>query len=375
LIEKPEDQKTDNENQEQSIAWKGVTMDPFLSYSGSILGIESCKLSSSQNEPLDCINNKTNTNHIPNNISPSIPTTEQGKSLTSLESSTPRKIEDDIDLHFDFCWEETVRSKQTVFPVYNYFFEPPSPQKGPPPEGVNYTLRATKKVNMHPYPTLSITLKRDGNPWLRPEIVKVSTVERYKRKKDSEEGCQCGSEGIIRESQECQLNSEGIATVRNGKISFKKLQIGCVTSTRGHGVPLVLKFEFTDPRSLLFGQVVFSRPIEVGAKGPFALVYTQPKQGTEEHPTTKPRSSVSHSGEDRLRNLLSRYQLQRFLEVFLIHEVDQLAFECLTEESLLEMGVKRSSDRMIILNAVSNYLASGGSEEESSRIVSNSSWV
>jgi hypothetical protein len=225
--------------------------------------------------------------------------------------------------------------------------------------------------------------------WRRDEEVKVSLVEKHRgpsshrqnpssqqinpnllgkddriqtdSPEEDEGGCPCSSQGIISESQEYQIRKDGITRVENGRICFKKLQIGCVTSVRGHGVPFHIKIEFIHPKSPLYGHVVYSIPIEVGAKSPFALVYMKAKSNPPSVSRTVVQSGFWrpwNHGEERMRSLVARYGLQHFLDVFLKQEVDEIAFECLTEDSLREMGITGLCDQFFILQAVRHYLAS-----------------
>jgi len=63
------------------------------------------------------------------------------------------------------------------------------------------------------------------------------------------------------------------------------------------------------------------------------------------------------SEDERISSILNKYSLEGFLDVFVKHEVDEIAFECLTNEHLLEMGINGWEDRMVILRAVLTHSA------------------
>ena len=67
-----------------------------------------------------------------------------------------------------------VASKQTLFPVWGER-EDRKPRKGVPEDDNEYTLRATKGVNMHPFPKILIT-KEDGSNHMDEEEVKLTLV-------------------------------------------------------------------------------------------------------------------------------------------------------------------------------------------------------
>jgi hypothetical protein len=72
------------------------------------------------------------------------------------------------------AWERTITNKQTLFPVWGDR-EDRKPRKGVPSENVDYTLRATKGVNMHPFPVLELT-NEDGTKYDEEEEIKLSLV-------------------------------------------------------------------------------------------------------------------------------------------------------------------------------------------------------
>jgi hypothetical protein len=77
-----------------------------------------------------------------------------------------------VIISFDIAWDKLVEAKQTLFPVWGDG-EERKPRKGKPMN--SYTLRATKSVNMHPFPFLSIK-NDDGTPYKEEEIVAVTVV-------------------------------------------------------------------------------------------------------------------------------------------------------------------------------------------------------
>jgi hypothetical protein len=291
-----------------------------------------------------------------------------------------------LEVLMDFTWESVESSRQTLFPVYSLLGEPLTAHKGAPPPAVSYTLRATKRVNMYPYPRITIiNSAANGDRWEFPEDIRISLVEAsrnregfHRNREDSGQHqpedhprvCVCETQGLIGESQTAQLSLDGCARIEKGEIIFKKLQIGCVSGRRGHGVPFQIRIEFVNPESLLFQRVIYSPSIEVGAKSPFAFIYLKganllnssllPQsgcliRGTEGSYLVK-RSAESYPGGEEISAILFGYGLEEFLPIFLTHEVDGQAFQYLTDESLIQMGIHAKEDRLTILQAVCNYL-------------------
>ncbi len=107
------------------------------------------------------------------------------------------------------------------------------------------------------------------------------------------------------------------------------MQIGCCTGQRGHNCSFVLKAEFVTEGSPLFGHVVYSVPIDVGAKGPFAKVFAKNSQQEEAsvEPLEKPSgdltvalpnvSNPSYEGAEEMIALLKKLTLQVNISFFL----------------------------------------------------------
>jgi hypothetical protein len=74
------------------------------------------------------------------------------------------------------AWDRIIPAKQTLFPVWGDK-EDKKPRKGIPEESNNSdnTLRATKGVNMHPFPMIQLT-NEDGSRYTEEEEVKLSLV-------------------------------------------------------------------------------------------------------------------------------------------------------------------------------------------------------
>lgn len=153
------------------------------------------------------------------------------------------------------AWERTLPSKQTLFPVWGDK-EERKPRAGIPPPEVSslfylnihekvqssvYTLRATKGVNMHPFPTIQIT-KMDGTPYTQEEEVRLSLVGTDKLFPpqgfyllllylNSKGSCTCKGKPILSESKPFQLTQKEGDTYckfRGGYVELKKLQIGSI---------------------------------------------------------------------------------------------------------------------------------------------------
>jgi len=152
--------------------------------------------------------------------------------------------------------------KQTLFRTLNE-----KPYKGPPEEpDEDFGLRATKAVYM--YPPLVLTLRNlDGSKYTQKEEIKLSLVSANNKSTPTTGVCGCGGAPILFFQQEKKGEVQTLITT--GELEFSKLQIGCLTGPRGHSSLFCLKIEFLTPGSPLEGQLLYSPPIEVGAKGPF----------------------------------------------------------------------------------------------------------
>ncbi len=77
-------------------------------------------------------------------------TMDQNNRISDSNNNSNTSRVDDInaalDIQFDINWQDTVLSKQTVFPVYKHMVDTNCARKGAPPENIPYTLRVTKKV-------------------------------------------------------------------------------------------------------------------------------------------------------------------------------------------------------------------------------------
>lgn len=181
-----------------------------------------------------------------------------GPALIVLSSGS-RKAELDIN------WQQLTSanlSRQTLFPVS----ADGKPLKGTPPSfDVLYNVRATKSIYM--FPPWVVRLKNaDGTPCMEKEDVSL-TVVTVDKTQMLPGGCPCGGSSIIMFRQEKGEQVHGKIT--EGELEFSKLQISCLTGTRGHNQLFRLKFEFVTENSPLFGKSLYSQPIEIGAKGPF----------------------------------------------------------------------------------------------------------
>jgi len=249
---------------------------------------------------------------------------------------------------FGVNWAELISTKQTLYPVWRDSIEakalaPPTPHRGP--GETNYTLRATKNVIMHPGLVLKVT-DTTGAIYPRTEQVKLSLIGEDKRKLPKG-SCPCKGSGILKEPRPTQLDHQGTAVLSHGVLEMNKLQIGCVTGHRGHGVHLRVKAQFISEGPLR-GVCVTSLPIEVGAKSPFSVVYSKkPKEPAMMRP--------GYTGVQEMEDLIQRYHLFNFHDIFMQNEVDALAFEALTEDSLTQMGITKTEDRSLILDAVNRY--------------------
>ena len=86
-----------------------------------------------------------------------------------------RNHSDDLVVSFGIAWERFSSEKQTIFPVWSDSNKEPQPHLGLPPQEKKYTLRATKNINMHPFPKLHIAFS-DGSNYSFEEELRLSIV-------------------------------------------------------------------------------------------------------------------------------------------------------------------------------------------------------
>jgi len=276
-----------------------------------------------------------------------------------MDVKTVVSSEHKVRLTFGIAWDRTfqnTKNKQTVFPVYPDENKNPDeyiPHQGKPSEDYErlYTLRATKAVNLFPYPYIQIT-NIDGTAYNDEETVKISIISNDSDIPPGLGTCPCGNETPkLQESQEFQLKvdsrtHETYATIKGGKIEFLKMQIGCCTgTTRGHGSTFRLKVEFVNSSSPLFGRKLFSRSIEVAAKGPFAKINCVTKRLREPDVSVVPMTPSSNPSP------LGPAEIFRLLKVF--KEIDTKLLSRISEEKMFEMAtlVSRMTQEMPYQNA------------------------
>lgn len=272
-----------------------------------------------------------------------------------------------VIISFDIAWDKLVEAKQTLFPVWGEG-EDRKPKKGKPM--MAYTLRATKGVNMHPCPILTIK-NDDGTAYRDEEVVAVTVVSAEDKLPSPPGSCSCGGVPMVRESKpghQLLFNkyskAEMLANVRGGTITFQKLQIACCSGARGHGSPFCLKIEFVKDGSPLKGQVVYSVPIDVGAKGPFAKINQQIQARSENKRQLQQSTSSlttndienssnnTYEGQEQMVQLLTTLGLQAYIDLFVQQEIDIRAFMQLNDSALEQMGITKVGPKVKILNEI-----------------------
>lgn len=170
---------------------------------------------------------------------------------------------------FGIAWHRCQDTlKQTLFPVWDKLAHP-----GFPMEGVDYSLRATKGVNMFPFPVIRIMHSGVNLPYMVEEQIKVSIVAAHNKQRPEAGSCPCKGPPILQESKQGAFelhNGEIYCKIKEGLLELEKVQFACCSGPRGHGCVFCLKFEFVKEGSILKGKSIYSVPIEVLAKGPFS---------------------------------------------------------------------------------------------------------
>ena len=118
------------------------------------------------------------------------------------------------------AWEGTCIAKQTLFAVWGDQEERRA-RKGVPAASVrDYTLRATKGVNMHPCPQLRLVHAESGQPYTAEEQLSLSLVAERDRLPPPAGSCSCKGRPLLSESKPFQLEhrngGETLATIRGG---------------------------------------------------------------------------------------------------------------------------------------------------------------
>eukprot|EP01116_Phalansterium_solitarium_P002000 TRINITY_DN1185_c0_g1_i2.p1 TRINITY_DN1185_c0_g1~~TRINITY_DN1185_c0_g1_i2.p1 ORF type:complete len:323 (+),score=47.62 TRINITY_DN1185_c0_g1_i2:119-1087(+) len=273
-----------------------------------------------------------------------------------MERKAPAMLASKFNVAFGVAWDRSVTAKsQTLFPVWGDK-DNQRATKGVP-EVADYTLRATKGVNMHPYPFVRWT-DEDGSKYAEEEEIKLSIVSASTKLPPPVGACGCGTrQPRLSDSRPCQLytrDGQTLCRAQDGLLTLRKLRIGCCTGSRGHGCLFCIRAEFVREGSPLKGIVVFSSPIQVGAKGPFANLPT-PMDATvcpAFVPTAAPIDRAAVPGSREMQELLRRLNLERYIDVFLHHEVDIQAFSELREQDLLNMGISKIGPRVKILSEI-----------------------
>lgn len=295
------------------------------------------------------------------------------------QTLTLRDLE--LVISFEIAWNRMTSNKQTLFAAKIEEGKQPVPQRGIP-KGEVHALRATKSVNMNPFPVLKIS-RMDGKPFLQEEEIKLSLVSSHNKLPPSQGSCTCSGNPILAESKPQKLihrDGETFCIVKGGYLELNKLQIGCCTGTRGHGCLLCLRAEFVSEESLLKGYTIYSLPISVGAKGPFAkcqVLKLKEEQEKKMEYISKESSSPSsflpsdtisalsdnskatnnvpensYKGAQEIINLLNQLNLQKYIGLFLQQEVDLQAFLQLSDSELTHMGITKIGPKVKILKEI-----------------------
>ncbi|PRP85163.1 ankyrin repeat and SAM domain-containing protein 3-like [Planoprotostelium fungivorum] len=319
--------------------------------------------------------------------------------------------ESKLMVSFRTAWEKLVSDKQTLFPVWQK-----TAHRGIPPQlnDEEYALRATKSlqgINMRPALQLNIVHSKDDQkfPYTPAEEIRLTLVSAKDKGVPPQGACHfCQGNPILTESKTFHLEQRedgAHAIVKGGSIYFSKLQIGCCTSVRGHGVPFRIKIEFTRADSPLRGIIVYSPPIEVGAKSPFARIEVQKAQMKqlvaqgiiprdsfrknsledknppnveallEPSPTkTSPNFSTMMTNQTpvvTVASILDGLELSQYIATFHEQEIDIKAFMQLTDGELIELGINRMGPRLKILNEVARLR--GNAEHVPARLAASPS--
>lgn len=271
----------------------------------------------------------------------------------------------------------------------------PIPFKGIPLEGRKYSIRATKNVNMHPYPILTI-LKSDGTLYDFEEEVRLSLVDADTLEVPPPGNCPCQGAPVLQESKQTQLTMKKGAQyskVTKGILELSKLQIGCCTGKRGHNTLFRIKVEFTGKNSALKGTKLYSVPIEVGAKSPFTMAQSiasttsslsnrNKKNGSSakgsnprvagpmkysgrkgfKSQTLSTRNKKKRLGEiaqqqamispNSLAGILKRLNIEKYATLFLENQIDAQGFSRLTDTKLTQIGITAVGPRVKIMREV-----------------------
>lgn len=151
---------------------------------------------------------------------------------------------------------------------------------------------------------------------------------------------------------------------------------GCCTGARGHGTPFCLKVEFLKHDSPLKGLVLYSPPIEVGAKGPFAKVFLEnnlkkKRVREDDEPASPPQQNLyaiqapptpmtqalqsmnsiipRYSGAEKIIEILNNIDMGSYISNFLEQEIDPIAFLQLKDDDLKQIGISKMGPRIRIL--------------------------
>jgi len=221
-------------------------------------------------------------------------TTTKKRKLLSDVSGRPAEVECGIR------WEAIRNKPQTLFAVKVFINDPNTPNgKAECP-----ILAAWTNVPINPYPVIRI-LKRDGTPYHVEESVSVSLVDTRTGEPISSESGTCRIPSLF------PLPNGSIFSVKDGLLELDNLIIACQTGFHNF---LSLKLEFVGEGSVFLGKIFYSSPICVNDLEVLPLF-------------------------QEIAEILTKLNLQEYLNIFLCHEIDMQAFLSLEEHSLKEMGV------------------------------------
>lgn len=176
------------------------------------------------------------------------------------------------------------------------------------------------------YPPLCLQLFENGKYYTKEEVIKLNIVNAANGALPLAGVCSCNKRiPIIKESKPKLLKFIGeeiYCTVAGGFLEFSKFQIGCCTGDRGHGCNFAIEIQFVTKKSPFSQFKAISRPIEVGAKGPFSEAKLKQHQKTVERKQSKVtnieevKCTISlpnisqYEGINEMREILTKLKLQ-----------------------------------------------------------------
>lgn len=143
---------------------------------------------------------------------------------------------------------------------------------------------------------------KDGELFDEDQEVKLTLVDAHTHLPPQPGNCLCQRSPKINESKPFQLYKKLIG----GTVELQKLQISCISGSKGHNCLFSIAAEFVTEDSPLFGEIVYTLPIQVKCK---SLVTKKERKGKSSQSLNEMVMGISQK-KSELVKIMKKYKLE-----------------------------------------------------------------